>query len=400
MLTSSTKKRLGMALVGIALVGAGALTSPAKADPKQLTALVGVGSDTVQDVANALAGTTNGLYYDPVHSSVASGSRQLISFDAFSPTNVSDLCITTKTGGPTFIRPNGSGAGQKALSRAQDFTGWGTTAACGGIHDVSGQIDFARSSSKPDSANPGSALTFIPFGRDAVSFAYYSKTGTPVTTLTPAQLTTLFTTGPQTIGGIRIVPCGIQSGSGTYKFWLGLTGNNSGQEITATAECNGLVNPTGTLGGRLEENDGTALKLRGDTGNAGDEYIVGFSAGSFIAKTNLVAPGAPPAGVGIGSIDFGGTTGVQSPIAGTGTSLTPNATFYGDANFGRKVYTVWPTGNIDPAVIGNNDIKTLVVGSTSAVCSATTTIQKFGFLSLGTSCGTITETQALAVGQS
>ncbi|MEI8238379.1 MAG: hypothetical protein WCI22_03080 [Actinomycetota bacterium] len=383
-----------MAFVATALIGGAALSGGAKADPKQLTALVGVGSDTVQDVFNAFAGYTNGVDYAPLHSTSASGSRQLISFDAFNPTNVSDVCMTAKLGGPTFLRPNGSGAGQKALSRAQDGTKWGL-GACSGVVDVSGQIDFARSSS--GATGGGSDLTFIPFGRDGVSFAYYSKSGTPVTSLTRAQLTTLFTTGPATIGGIRIVPCGIQSGSGTYKFWNTVTTATAGQEATGTTECNGLV--SNSLSGRLEENDGTALKLRGDTGNAGDEYIVGFSAGSFIAKSNLVAPGAPPAAVHMGSIsDNGSAVDLGSPIVGTAPNLTPSTTFYADSVFGRKVYSVWPTSSVTG--LGNADIKSLVVGSTSSTCSATTTIQAFGFLSLGSSCGTITDLQAYASGQS
>ena len=395
MLTSATKKRLSMAFVATALIGGAALSGGAKADPKQLTALAGVGSDTVQDVFNAFAGYTNGTDYAPLHSSAASGSRQVISFDAINPVNIADTCITTKLGGPTFDRPNGSGSGQKALSRNIDGTKWGT-AACGGLVDVSGQVDFGRSSSGP-SVTTTSELTFIPFGRDGVSFAYYSKTGTPVTTLTRAQLTSLYTTGPQVIGGIRVVPCGIQNGSGTFKFWNSVTTATTAQEITATAECNALV--TNTLGGRLEENDGTALKLRGDTGNAGDEYIVGFSAASFIAKSNLAAPGQPPAGVNMGSIDFGASpaAGVQNPVAGTAPNLTPNGTFYADTVFGRNVYSVWPTTSVTG--LGNADIKSLVVGSTSAVCSATNTIQKFGFLSLGANCGTTTTTGALVAGQ-
>jgi hypothetical protein len=374
------------------------LSGGAKADPQQLSALAGVGSDTVQDVFNSFAGYTNKTDSFPLHSSAATGSKQVISFDAFNPVNVADTCITTKLGGPTFDRPNGSGSGQKALSRAIDSGKWGTV-ACGGLVDVSGQIDFGRSSAGPSNAT-GTDLTFVPFGRDGVSFAYYTKTGTPVTTLTRAQLISLYTTGPAVIGGTRIVPCGIQSGSGTYKFWLGLTGASSANEITSTAECNALV--SNTLGGRLEENDGTALKLRGDTGNATNQYIVGFSAASFIAKSNLAAPGTPPAGVNMGAISddsvTSGGANLGFPVTGTAPNLSANSTFYGNANFGRNVYTVWPStavtgGTSDPASVD------LVVGSTSKVCSASSTITKFGFLTLGASCGTTSLQGGLVVGQ-
>jgi hypothetical protein len=126
--------------------------------------------------------------------------------------------------------------------------------------------------------------------------------------------------------------------------------------------------------------------------------IIGFSAAAFIAKSNGVAPGTPPAGVGIGSISNNGSAvDIGSPVTGTAPTLTPNATFFNDTTFGRKVYTVWQTSVLTG--LGNDDIKSLVVGTGSAVCSATTTIEKFGFLSLGADCGTTTETGPLVAGQ-
>ena len=55
MLTTKTKKALAAGLAVTAL-GAGLLAGSASADPAQLSAIVGVGSDTTQDVMNALAG--------------------------------------------------------------------------------------------------------------------------------------------------------------------------------------------------------------------------------------------------------------------------------------------------------------------------------------------------------
>jgi ABC-type phosphate transport system substrate-binding protein len=407
MLSSSTKKRLGVALVAATTLCGAAFSAGAKADPKQYTALVGVGSDTVQDVFNAFANGYNDGTADhlPIQSSVGTGSRQVVSFNALNPINAADTCITGKLNGPTFDRPNGSGAGQKALSRAIDGTKWGS-AACGGPVDVSGQVDFGRSSSGSSNLT-ATDLTFVPFGRDALSFAYYKMGNTvpAVTSLTKAQLASLFTTGPQTIGGVWIVPCGIQSGSGTYKFWNKALGSiSSVSEASATADCNALF-PSNGLSGRAEENNGQALKDRGDTWYATNsgahpdaQVIIGFSAAAFIAKSNGVAPGTPPAGVGIGSISNNGSAvDIGSPVTGTAPTLTPNATFFNDTTFGRKVYTVWQTSVLTG--LGNDDIKSLVVGTGSAVCSATTTIEKFGFLSLGADCGTTTETGPLVAGQ-
>lgn len=412
MLTSKKATRLALAVALTASAGGILSGGSAKADPKQLTAAVGVGSDTIQDVMNAFSGNTNNINYVPLQSSVASGSRQIISFDAIPPAGVTGACITVKPGAPTIDRPNGSGAGRRALSRAIDGTGYGNTAvgfACGGVNNVSGLLQFARSSAGPAAGDTGTALTYVPFGRDAVSFAAYRANGVAVTSLTRAQLTTLFTTGPAVIGGVRIVPCGIQLGSGTKTFWDGVTTATAAQEATATTECNALV--ANALGGRAEENDGNALKARGDAlaavpATANDQVIVGFSAASFIAKSNLVAPGAPPAGVSMGSISDDGviiapaTVGqnLGSPVTGVVPNLQESATFYASAIFGRQVYNVFSTAVISSA-FGNADLKSLFVGPTSAMCSAaaTTTIGNFGFLPIAT-CGSTTTLGSLITG--
>ena len=167
-------------------------------------------------------------------------------------------------------RPNGSGNGQEALSRAFDGVavtnangGWGTTADCGpttnsGRQDVSGLIDFARSSSGKSSSFPGTDLTFVPFARDAVGVAVYRAAGTPVTDFTYSELETLYKanatgvsiTKSNGVESVRIIACGIQLGSGTGNFLLtALNGSTAtavtaSQEANATSECNAL---TGTL---------------------------------------------------------------------------------------------------------------------------------------------------------
>jgi len=395
MLNSKTKKALAAGLAVTAL-GAGLLTGSASADPAQLTAVVGVGSDTTQDVMNALAGKSAGILYTPLASSDATGGRQMISFDATAATaGAADNCITTKTGAPSFTRPNGSTGGRRALSRALDGTGYGS-AECGGVKDISGLVDFARSSSGVTTTTGD--LTYIPFGRDALSFAYYRKNGTPVTTLTRAQLTTLFTTGPQTIDGVRIVPCGIQLGSGTYQFWNTVTTASTTAEGTATALCNGLGFDAATSG-RAQESDGPDLKDRGDAiallaGESDTQVIIGFSAGSFIARSNGKAAPAPGTGVGIGSISNNGSSvNLGSPIAGTAPNLTPNATFFNDSTFGRRVFNVFASSLIDGP--GNADIKSMFVdsngataGNTAVICNApyTATVETLGFLA-SSDCG-------------
>jgi hypothetical protein len=377
------------AAIAVASVAASTLSLTANADPKQLSAFVGVGSDTTQDVVNALAGHANGNNYNPIQSSAASGKRQIISFDATPPPGTSGACIIAKAGGPSFARPNGSSAGRRALSRAIDSTGFAPGVCSPGAVNIAGQVNFARSSAGPASGDVGTALTYIPFGRDGVSFATYRTDGGAVTALTPAQLTSLFSTGRQTINGVSVLPCGIQTGSGTFAFWNTALGVTAAQELAATAECNAL------LGARAQENDGIDLKARGDAADAavnGTQVVIGFSAAAFIAKTKQVAEPAPPAGVSIGEI-----TGVGNPVVGAGATIAPNAAFYNNTTFGRNVYNVVSTPIIDSA-FGNADIKTLFKGATSSLCLAVSTIETFGF-TVAPNCGATTLKGSLFTGQ-
>ena len=95
--------------------------SPANADPKQYTdPIFGFGSDTLQDVTNAFAGFSNNINYTPLQTSAATGTKQIVSWDAFAPGSDPTVvnCITTKTGAPQIQRPNGSTNGVRALSAA------------------------------------------------------------------------------------------------------------------------------------------------------------------------------------------------------------------------------------------------------------------------------------------
>ena len=150
----NTKLRLGaVASLAIAAIAFGAL--PAQADPTTppFPTLAGAGSDTTQDVVGGL--TT--LAPTVVGSWNAVGSAT----------------IQTKSGGPAFQRPNGSGDGVYALSMS---AGAGT-----GLYNsvnIAGQLDYARSSSGPSSSYVGSDLTYIPFAIDAVtSIAIHPVTG-------------------------------------------------------------------------------------------------------------------------------------------------------------------------------------------------------------------------------
>ena len=428
---SLTKKRVA-GLAAVAAIAASVMAGSAHADPSQFSALVGVGSDTVQDVANAFAGQSNGVYYKAIDAGDGNHTG-IASFDAFPNANLTDQCITTKLNGPTFTRPQGSGAGQKALSDSY-FPGSGatwlgttfnspiygvmptcTTAAV----SISGQVDFARSSSKGTDTG-AKDLAFIPFGRDGVSFAYYRAAGSPQTTLTQQELNWIWTHGPTIKNGVRIVPCGIQSSSGTSKFWeqSTSTGTKANSAVGFTAgEC------TPTAATRLPENDGNSLKqagaavaalgtttgltcadftnaancTNGSVNHANDEVVVGFSAAQYTSQANGAATSTIPAtaNFGIGSIsDNGSGTNLGSPVSVSGGVTSPSASFYGDSVFGRNVFFVIPYV-IATATAGFNDSRGMFVNAnyantslpnTAAVCNANTTLNKFGFLATS-SCG-------------
>ncbi len=399
MLSTLTKQKVArLAAIGTTVALTIAAGASVNADPKQYEAIVGTGSDTTQDVMNALAGHTNGFNFLPAQSSAATGQRQLISFDAIE-LGATAQCITPKIGAPTFDRPNGSSNGRRSLSRAIDGTGWGKSGACGPIANVSGQIDFARSSSGPASGDTGTALTYVPLARDALSFAYYKASGgTVVGTLTRAQITSLFTTGAQTINGVNVVPCGIQTGSGTYEFWNKVTTATVAQEDAATATCNAY----GGLG-RAQENDGVALKARGDAAPADTQVVIGFSAGAYVAKTNGVALPTPPAGVQIGMISNDGAgNNLGSPVqpGPTAGTLAPVAGFYNNATFGRTVYNVFDSNKIGGSAFANQDLKTIFLAGTNPnrICNKTSVIETLGFL-VAPDCGSTTLKGSLLVGQ-
>lgn len=393
-----TTRKLGVVAAALAVVSASAALSiagagSASADPEQLDKfnLVGVGSDTTQEVLNALQGHAAGINYFAARTN---SGQQIVSFDA-TQDGLTNTCVETRTGSPAIYRPNGSSEGRRALSRAFSIGGQYGIAGCG-IKAPAGLVDFARSSDGPGSTQTPQNLVYIPFARDGVSWAYYSPVATNTqTALTAPQLTSLFATGPQIINSKLVVPCGIQDGSGTFKFWNSALGTTS-TEATGTAACNGILGvPNGD--GRVQESKGDQLKVKGDliqtlslpacdgvaggpaVSCAGAQVIAGFSGSAYIAAGNLVANNTFEPAVKMGAI-----TGVGAPVNGTAPALSANGAFYNSGVFGRDVYNVLPKETVDDLGSVAQD---MFVGSTSKVCAETTTIEKFGFLSLGVSCG-------------
>jgi hypothetical protein len=359
------RTRSTAALVAAAVVAGGlALASPAYADPTPagtFRQLVGVGSDTTQDVVNALAGdTVNGKSYSSTAVKAASGAG-IASYDAIEPgTGSTTSNITTRSGGPSFLRPNGSGKGRLALS--ESLTGDKYPDSSG--VSIGGQVDFARSSSGP--SNSGTALTYIPFARDAVGVAVK---GSALNTLTVDQLHDIYSGTLTTVNGQTVHPKIPQSGSGTRKFFLGAIGLTD-----ATLSPNIPV---------VQENQGNAALTE-------DGALVPFSVGSWIAQNNSVAPDfsktSAAAGGHLAAVQLPGDSGATSPVTTVDGKLSPVTAYYENATFGRDVYNVVPTRAIDPSsIFFDKDLYDVFVtsGSHSAALAsdaAEKVIADFGFV--------------------
>lgn len=353
------KLRFGMvATLTIAGIAFGSVAASADPSPAAFKSLNGVGSDTIQDVMNGIAATTTNMG----------------SYDA-----VGSATIQTTAAGNFFNRPNGSGSGQQALSASSDSTGahlWG------GVNIV-GQVDFARSSSGPDSTISGTDLTFIPFAKDAVTFAVNAASDFPrdiavgsaaqdTAAVAPFTLRNIYqckvTTFNNSSGDpVTITPLLPQSGSGTRKFFLSTIGLTETQVLGCA---------TSTVGGvSVEEHNGVLI--------TGPGAIVPFSVAQYLAQANHTAL---PTNVAErrGAVVLG-QIGSVAPIVLINGVNTLNVGF----PVTRSVYNVVQTSRLsDPA------ISAAFVGSSSTVCSNSVLINKYGFAPLSAAaCGTTTAKQ-------
>lgn len=314
-----------------------------------------VGSDTIEDVLNALV---NGTAITGATVRVTQNGATLGSFDA-----TGGPSIITRPGGVRFSRPNGSSEGFQALSASistdpatQIFTS-GTYQPVGvasvsktaqpnywmakSLRNVNifGQVDIARSSSSlPASTTLDAAngtIARIPFGRDAFGLAFTPSLATKVCDagqdsdagsgcaayLTTAQLKTLFDGATSlTIGTTDIPMKGImpQQGSGTYN------------DFTKSANTDKTLEAANFAAGKIgysQEHDATGL--------TGDQ-VMPMSASRWIAMKNGASFNRAGTAV-LGSI-YTATTLGASPIVGAAGSMTPNSAYYADTTWGRDTF--------------------------------------------------------------
>lgn len=415
MLDSILKRKGAKAAAAVAATGLVLpllLTQSANADPRQHSnQVVAVGSDTTQEIINAFAGQAATSYYTPLASDLSNGGFQISSWDAVAPGDPQDTltCIAPRAGFNAFQRPNGSSQGRAALSRSYDgaaYTVSNGDSACAG-KSTAGIVDVARSSSGPSGTS--GLLTYIPFGRDALTYAFTyvdgvagdagDATSNGFADLTFSELQSIFTgSSSSTTGGttvraattpMLVIPCDIQSGSGTQKDWPGKVGGSvSATTIdNAANRCEALGVVGADLTGDLQESKPSQLEAKADLFEAANPgqaamLIVGHSVSNYIAQSNGRSPSFLNSNVTLGSAIPG-----QAPFTGSAPNFVANGGFYnpasvpaGGVNPGRKVYNVLLTDTVTGP--GNDGLKQLYIGASSKVCQAGTTIEAFGFLQL------------------
>jgi ABC-type phosphate transport system substrate-binding protein len=379
-----------------------ALSGPsAQADPLFTTAEVGVGADVTQDLYQAYSGasapnSSTTKWFTPLHSSAADLNTTIVSFDAYPQggTTTNPGCITTETGGPSFDRPNSTTAGLAALYDEVEGTGFeNTSGSCTGTPVViTNQINFARAARGEKTA--GSTLTFIPFARDAVAYMYYSPTGsTALASLTKAQLTGIYSGTITKIGTENIDPCLTISGSSPRSNLETAIGvSDATAESNATPAC-----------AQIQQNSGNAFYTFAKTLPNGTDALIPISAGDWIGQANGnsvdQSATARANGVALGSVTDG-STNLGLPYTGSGSSLSPNTTYYQDSLFGYNIYTVVPTRSITSGLGEDSNLVDMFVGSGAAVCGTTyqNIAHEFGFDSLTSGEGTCGSTSVTGNG--
>jgi ABC-type phosphate transport system substrate-binding protein len=317
-----------------AAAGAGALSlmlaviPTASADPDgppQYRDLAGVGSDTTMDLVQALSQVVKINNVKVIGSYNATFSGDPATFQ----TKADPKCTYTRGAA------NGSSNGVKLLDTS--------------IKAGDGCIQFARSSSPRGSSTP-TGLTFIPFAKDAVSFAVRSD-GQVTKSLTIAELTSIYK-----CESTSIVPVLPQSGSGTRSYWLGRFSITEDQITAGTYPCLKPKSAGGTGAEYVQEHDGRQLKAN---------EIMPYS----IAVWQAQAGGAAPDRRGMS---------VLGVLDGKAPTLL-NTSF----PYSRDVFNVVPTTKVTDTTSREYQV---FVGKDSLVCKESTTIQEQGF-GVITTCG-------------
>ncbi|MDX6739111.1 substrate-binding domain-containing protein [Actinocorallia sp. A-T 12471] len=333
--------------VAAAMLAVSVVQAPASADPgftPSKTDLVGVGSDTTQDVVNALAAAYN----------KKKPAARLASFNA-----TGSATFTPKAGLPKRARVVGSSNGIKALQA-----------------DTEGAYDFARSSRAKKTDGTEATLAFYAFAQDGVTWAVNYNSFAPKN-LKKSQLANIYKCSASArywdqVGGkkngkkrVVIKPWLPQAGSGTRSFFLGAIG-------LTDAQVGSCVNQKATN----IENDGKKV-------GAGRAVIAPFSIGQWIAQA-INGKNDRHGKLVLGKI--GGVSPTTGKITITkkggvkGKNIRLNASDFPRQHL-RLVYNVVraaEAAKFEP-----------IFGQTGFLCDQTKTIRAYGFEPIGGGCGAV-----------
>ncbi|GAA1391849.1 substrate-binding domain-containing protein [Kitasatospora putterlickiae] len=325
----------------------------AVADPSTLPTLptandfVGVGSDTTQAILNQFSVDYNAFL-------AASGnttSPRLYSWDATGTTPI----VATKTGATQIARPNGSGAGIKALENNTNTT-----------------VDFARSSRGPQTGDQATDY-FIAFAKDAVSWAAKAGGNAPAN-LTTADLKDIYTCAKTTWNAIdpslpatTIKPFLPQADSGTRAYFLKTIG--SGVAVTPGA-C--VVSGT-------QENQGTDPALQDN------DAIVPYSVAHYIGQVYFGHAVGNDAQGPLTVRNVNGVTAID--VAGKKIDAA-----FAQTDYARVVYNVVRQSEWTSTAARGVALRS-IFGANGWICKNATAIadiQSYGFLKLDNGCGVST----------
>jgi hypothetical protein len=337
-------------VAGVSLMALG-ISSPANADTNvgNTTTYAGVGSDTSQDLVEGLSQV------------VKDGSNNpLISNYKATPVG---RTITTRTGNAncTFTAPNNSGGGRDALSAAM------RSAAFGGSANLAGCVDFARSSSGGNpTTSPGvGSMTYIPVATDSVTFAV-TASSTIGHKLALSDLQAIYTANTGHCIGAPLLPA---LGSGTRTFFM--------QSLGLLDVAIGAAGGPGTCvkdtegGAAIQEHDGRFLQ--------NGSQLIPFSVAQYIAQSSDAIPNQ------LGQATLGAIDASASPD-GNLTAATAPVSLKTTFSLTRPIYNVVPTSKLS----SDTRFAALFSGSSSQLCQATTTIERFGFATRS-DCGDTTK---------
>ncbi|MFF2121079.1 PstS family phosphate ABC transporter substrate-binding protein [Kitasatospora sp. NPDC058184] len=321
------------------VAGGTAVADPAAGVTPRAIDFVGTGSDTTQAVVNQLAADYNASLTDP-------NAPRVYSWDA-TPINTT---ITPKAGSAAIARPNGSGAGIKALTTYTNTT-----------------VDFARSSRGPQASDPSSD-DFVSLAKDAVAWAA-PATGNAPANLSTANLKDIFTCAvtnwhdiDASLPNATIKPFLPQTDSGTRSYFLTTIGGGV------------AVTPGACVVSGTQENQGSDSVL------ADPNALVPYSVAHYIGQVYY--------GQGSGA-DVQGPLTIRNVngVLPVDTAAKTISTAFAATPYSRVVYNVFR----DSEWTSNATLRA-IFGKNGWLCNnGANDLKSFGFLPLPAyACGAVT----------